>query len=324
MQNIYFATIEKCINTLNLQEDELIFCGQKVHLFNPILKKTIVIDDKAEAADNEINDWSVTFFKDSKFAQTFKLKVLKDELFKDSNEAKKIKDNSIAKIAIFMNMDAANSEIESLYYRNASWFLRGSETLTENDFDILPNEKRHIDGRGLALLYSTLDVKNPKRRILLLMLAVAYHEAFQQINENFAEALENPDNVIKIQDLYAEASIFNARYFFFNPIQLTKYPTYKCWQDFSDAYQLSIKYRETNEQLEQVHRILSYQKQEEDEISKREQLALRQEERHQLEQAKLEQQKNSDRLNFKIAGFGLLLSLFGIVEVIDTLIDWFK
>ena len=87
---------------------------------------------------------------------------------------------------------------------------------------------------------------------------------------------------------------------------------------------MSIKYRETNEQLEQVHRILSYQKQEEDEISKREQLALRQEELHQLEQAKLEQQKNSDRLNFKIAGFGLLLSLFGIVEVIDTLMDWFK
>ncbi|MGP9712933.1 hypothetical protein, partial [Psychrobacter sp. AOP29-E1-7] len=168
-----------------------------------------------------------------------------------------------------------------------------------------------------------LDIKNPKRRILLLMLAVAYHEAFQQINENLAEVLENPDNVIKIQDLYAEASIFNARYFFFNPIQLTKYPTYKCWQDFSEAYQLSIKYRETNEQLEQVHRILSYQKQEKDEVSKREQLELRQEEQYQLEQAKLEQQKNSDRLNFKIAGFGLILSFFGIIEVINTLMEWF-
>lgn len=245
MSNIYFAVIEKSVNKLNLQEKELMFCGQKVHLFNPILKKTIVIDDKAKPTDNEINDWSVTFFKDSKFSQTFKLKVLKKELFEDSKEVKKIKDNCIAKIAIFMNIDTTNSENESLYYKNASWFLRGSETLTENDFNILPNEKRHIDGRGLALFYNTLDIKNPKRRILLLMLAVAYHEAFQQINENLAEVLENPDNVIKIQDLYAEASIFNARYFFFNPIQLTKYPTYKCWQDFSEAYQLSIKYRET-------------------------------------------------------------------------------
>lgn len=324
MSNIYFAVIEKSVNKINLQEKELIFCGQKVHLFNPILKKTIVIDDKAKPTDNEINDWSVTFFKDSKFSQTFKLKVLRKEIFKDSKEVKKIKDNDIAKIAIFMNTDTSNSENESLYYKNASWFLRGSETLTEKDFDILPNEKRHIDGRGLALFYNTLDIKNPKRRMLLLMLAVAYHEAFQQINENLAEVLENTDNVIKIQDLYAEASIFNARYFFFNPIQLTKYPTYKCWQDFSEAYQLSIKYRETNEQLEQVHRILSYQKQEKDEISKREQLKLRQEEQYQLEQAKLEQQKNSDRLNFKIAGFGLILSFFGIIEVIDTLMGWFK
>lgn len=38
MSNIYFAVIEKSVNKLNLQE-ELIFCGQKVHLFNPILKK---------------------------------------------------------------------------------------------------------------------------------------------------------------------------------------------------------------------------------------------------------------------------------------------
>ena len=38
MQNIYFATIEKCINTLNLQEDELIFCGQKAveDIFSPL------------------------------------------------------------------------------------------------------------------------------------------------------------------------------------------------------------------------------------------------------------------------------------------------
>ena len=324
MSNVYFAAIQKSNTALNLQENEMFFCGQNVHLFNPILKKTIVIDDKSASADNEINNWSVTFFKDSSFSQTFDLKVLKKEIFKESKEVKKIKDNSIAKIAIFMNMEKANSETELLYCRNASWFLRGSETLTENDFNILPNEKRHIDGRGLALFYNTLDIKNPKRRILLLMLAVAYHEAFQQINENLAEALEHPDNVTKIQDLYAEASIFNARYFFFNPIQLTKYPTYKCWQDFSEAYQLSIKYREINEQLEQVHRILSYQKQERDENNKREQLALRQEEQYQLEQAKLEQQKNSDRLNFKIAGFGLILSFFGIIEVIDTLMGWFK
>lgn len=156
------------------------------------------------------------------------------------------------------------------------------------------------------------------------MLAVAYHEAFQQINEKLAEALEYPDDVKKIQDLYAEASIFNARYFFFNPIQLTKYPTYRCWQDFSEAYQLAIRYRETNEQLEQVYRILRYQKQEKDEINKHEQLKLRQEGQHQLEQAKLEQQKNSDKLNFKIAAFGLILSLFGLVEVLDTLVGWFN
>ena len=324
MSNIYFATIEKSNDTLDEEKKDLIFCGQKVHLFNPILKETIIIDDSSISNDNRMNDWSVTFFKDSIFSQTLKLRVLKKELFKDSKEAKNVTGSIVSKIAIFMDLEKSNLGNEEIYCKNASWFLRGSETLKEDDFTALPNEKRHIDGRGLALFFNTSDIKNPKRRVLLLMLAVAYHEAFQQINEKLAEALEYPDDVKKIQDLYAEASIFNARYFFFNPIQLTKYPTYRCWQDFSEAYQLAIRYRETNEQLEQVYRILRYQKQEKDEINKHEQLKLRQEGQHQLEQAKLEQQKNSDRLNFKIAAFGLILSLFGLVEVLDTLVGWFN
>ncbi|SUD91310.1 hypothetical protein [Psychrobacter phenylpyruvicus] len=62
MPDAFFATIRKVENKL-LSDDEVIFCGQGIHIFNPILKDTLIIDDRSDCTENQLNKWTVTFLK---------------------------------------------------------------------------------------------------------------------------------------------------------------------------------------------------------------------------------------------------------------------
>ena len=336
MSDTYFAVIKEVEDKLLSNGKEVRFCGQGIHIFNPILKDTLIIEDQLNSGNNELNSWTVTFFKDSTFSQTLKLEIKSNQLFKSINEAKVKDEDVISKVALFINSENLSEENVSLRCTNASWFIRGSETFTKDCLQVFSNQKRFIDGRGLVLFSDKADIKEPKRRVLLLMLVLAYQLAFQQINEELADALDRFDfngkddsKIKKLDDLYAEASLFNARNYFFNPIQLSKYPTYKCWEDFREAFQLPMKYRETNEQISQVHSILNHQRQKlEDADRQKEIVEYRkeqqkvEEERQKLDEARLEQQKSTDKLNSRIGMFGLFLSLIGIIEVFDVLKGW--
>ncbi|WP_299068134.1 hypothetical protein [uncultured Psychrobacter sp.] len=124
------------------------------------------------------------------------------------------KETVVANIALVDGLSKA--EDITHICESASKFVCNNKAVTKEHLKNLPSERRYIDGKGLILLkkYSsnTGEVDQPKRQILLLMLAVAYYQAFQQISEELALALalEKSDEVDKIEELYESAARFNA------------------------------------------------------------------------------------------------------------------
>lgn len=300
----YFAIVERQKSRMFDETSWPKFCGKNLKIFNTILTNTLEIEEVYQS--DIINNWKVTFFKDSHFSQTLEFKVVQDDFFDKKPDVVALsgvdRDVISAKIAIITSSNELKKEH---YCKNASWFVRESLTLKQDNLKELPSEWRHVDGRGMVLLEKHNSLDQPKRKVLLLMLAVAYSQAFQQINEELANALKPPANLENIEELYERAAEFNARYYFFNPVKLTNYPTYNCWQDIREAYQLPVQYSELNEQIEQVHSILSHRKKQKDDI-----------------ESQSRQQKN-EKWYKNITLVGLLLSVLGLIEVLDTLIKRF-
>lgn len=181
----------------------------------------------------------------------------------------------------------------------ASQFIRGSGTLDKEQLKELPNEWRSIDGRGLALFGKKSNfVAQAKREIFLVMFGIAYYRALQQINDDLATMLLGKYDIEQLDELYKDASEFNACYYFHNPIEFSRYPTFKAWQDIREAYHLQAKNQEVTSQLVQVHQILSYRQQK-------------------------QENQISETRNNRLAFLGILLSALGIIEVIDVLKNWF-
>lgn len=300
---IHYAIIKNRANpTLDNAGEVLLFCGDNIHLFNPILKKTLLIkEDTAYQKGNVVkyDGWVATFFKDSKYAQTLELEVVDKNVDQDNPEGYR---EYLSRVVIVNNTDKSEEgkiafvEGISFYREDASQFIRGSDSLKAESLTEFSNEWRHVDGRGLLLFNSREDLKQPRRATLILMLAIAYFRAFQKINEELAEALESTDDIRKIEDIYSVASKFNARYYFFNPIQVSSYHTYKCWEEIRDAFDLQNKYQETNEQIQQVHQILSHMNQKKQEVK-------------------------TQKWNKTITYIGLALAVLGSVEAIKTIYE---
>ena len=318
--NGYFAVIQREKSEQEKQLSWPQFCGNNLKIFNTILTETMDIvekdaltkldSNKTQSPDTEVlNNWEVTFFKDSPFAQHLTLKVVHEGFFESKPDVVKIsqidRDNIAAKVALITQTNPHNSEE---HCKNACWFVCGNQAIKQEHLQELPREWRHVDGNGLILLDKFAKLDYPKKQILMLMLALAYTQAFEIISEKLAAALSprhyegnslsTMDQVKDIEKLYADAAQFNARYYFFNPVKISNYPTFKCWQDIREAYQLQTQYHELNQQIEQVHDILSYQQ------KKREDLA-------------------NERWYKKITIVGLFLSGLGLINVIDILIKNF-
>ena len=305
---IYYAIIK---NREDIKAENIfdvpIFCGNNINLFNPILKKTISIQGESES-ENEYDSWIATFFKDSQYAQTLELEVVDKENYKQIPQDLK---KDIARIVVITNTDESDEGMKTFgddiekYCEEASQFIRGSNSLKFGNLTQISNGWRHIDGRGLLIVNKYRCIKQSKRATLLLMLAIGYYQAFQNINEQLAEVLSLPHNVDRVDELFSIASEFDARYYFFNPIQVSNFHTYKCWENIRDAYDLQLKYLETNEQIQQVHLILNHRTQKKEEAV-----------RH-------IQQEKDDKWTKKITTFAVILSVLGLIEVAHTLKEWF-
>lgn len=281
------------------------FCDSKLEFFNPIFLKTLGISETH--CDGQSLDWKVTFFNGSDYAHTLSVITTSTDILQSKEDVEPTYRNKseplLAKVSLMTSV--RDTELDNLC-KQASWFIRGSETFTADQLQTLSNGWRQVDGRGMVLFERYNYLNQPKRLILLLMLAIAYFQAFQAIHEKLANILETHDNLEELEKLYAEAAEFNARFYFANPIQLTRYPTYRAWQDISNAYQLPQKHREVTEQIIQVHQILNHRKQQ------------------QLLQEKEAEKKIADKRNYRITMIGVVLSILGLIEVIDVVIGWIR
>ena len=300
----YFAVINRETGEGNEQKWPQ-FCDKNLKIFNSILTDTLEIEE--EYKQDGLNDWKVTFFKDSPFSQTLALQTVDEQSLTGTmcsiTTSKVNKETVVANIALVDGLSKA--EDITHICESASKFVCNNKVVTKEHLKNLPSERRYIDGKGLILLkkYSsnTGEVDQPKRQILLLMLAVAYYQAFQQISEELALALEKSDEVDKIEELYESAARFNARYYFFNPVKINNYATFTCWQDIRDAYKLQTQYHELNQQIEQVHSILGHRRKQRE------------------EKESIERQQENESWYKNITLLGVFLSVLGLVEVADKL-----
>lgn len=294
MKKITFLRLE--VENLVVKNRGLSLCGQNVWMLNPILKEQIEVEESVE----DDFEMKISFFTKSRFCQTISCRkagfwdVTSD---KECIEPPKSGSIVLGKIAIAVSVQE-NDIKQGILLQRASKFIRKSETLNEEELKELPNEWRSLDGRGLVLFGKNCFVAQAKREIFLVMLGLAYYRALQQINDELARMLLENYTIEQLDELYKDASEFNACYYFHNPIEFFRYPTFKAWQDIREAYHLQAKNQEVTSQLVQVHQILSYRQQ------------------------KKENQISETRNN-RLAFLGILLSALGIIEVIDVLKNWF-
>ena len=312
-----FAVIENKTERNKCQRgviDENHDCSQKLgssklKIFNSILTDTLEI--KEEYKENALNNWTVTFFNDSVFEQTIALKVVDENYFTkaySSNCYKENEDLQVASVALYDNF--SNSECKNNIIKRASKFVCNNVALNEASFTNAPSELRYVDGKGMIILKkyqsTNKNLDQPKREVLLLMLAIAYHQAFQEIGEGLASALEKSVEFDEIEELYENAAQFNARYYFFNPVKIKNYHTFVCWEHIRESYQLEKQYREVNEQIKQVHSILSHRRKQRE------------------EKENFERQQENETWYKNITILGVILSLFGLLDVADKLNRIFK
>lgn len=293
------------------------FCGKQLQMFNPILTDTMVIE---ETCADKLSNWKVTFFCGSTFSQTLSFELLKkvyaecksefDSYYPEIQEKTKV--GLSAKVAIITNVSTDTLDDDC---QRASWFVRNSSTLKQEHLKILPSQWRHIDGRGLVLLEKfDGNMHQAKRIILLQMLALAYYQSFQQINERLSEAVDKSD-IKEIEELYESATEFSARYYFFNPVQFSRYPTYRAWHDISLAYELNDKYEETLKQIQQVYSIMNYRYERRLEADKETKANLEKEREKTELRYKERQQRAAEKRNYLLAIFGLIISIISLYDV---------
>lgn len=298
------------------------FLGNQFKLLNPILLDTTAISP----TDANPSSWEVGFFQGSPFAQHLRIDFMdvgaveEQEIDKFLFAHSRQSQEWISRVFFAAHDQNAPITAENItspsaaLLRKASLFIRNSKTLSFSELNILSNSLRYIDSRGMMIFsyYANENTRKHNYRLaLLLMLGHAYRLAMQQISESLAEILKNQE-IEKLDALYREAATFNARFYFAQPIRLNNYPSASAWEDIRDSLQLEAQNQEISRQITQVHQILSHCQSKEEQSREKEQA--------EREKIQLQQMEKSNR---KIALFGTIISLIGLVEVANTLMEWF-
>ncbi|MBE2893475.1 hypothetical protein HPC40_00115 [Pasteurellaceae bacterium NCTC 11878] len=136
--------------------------------------------------------------------------------------------------------------------------IRGSKAIKSNDFISYPSHRAYIDGRGFCF-YSHIDGQKDhfKRQLLLQALAYAYLGAIECIADRLAQEINSKNcNIEELNQLYIEATKFNAILFFHQPVLMKNPSLCECWKVFDNALEVSQSAQELLTQLANVHYIL--------------------------------------------------------------------
>jgi hypothetical protein len=294
--------------------NELKLFGGNFKLLNPILLKSMAIQ---EISNKDTKIWKVSFFIGSRFVQNLKV-IITNELeisdFKEFNrklmqmiDCSNFKD-VLLKVAITSFDKYKNNKSQNIL--QVSQFIRGSSTLEDNHIKEIDTGFEYFDSYGMFIA-SNASTQN-YRIVILEMLGLAYRSAMQQISEQLSQVLET-NNIEKLNELYADAAKFNAQFYFNQTVAFNNQSTAITWEKINSSLKLQQQNTELTNQITQVHQILTHRHSREEQILEKQQTA----------QDNLHMKKLAE-LNKKITIWALVISAFGLVGAIDTIIKWFK
>ncbi|MGC6405554.1 hypothetical protein ACNO7K_03790, partial [Bisgaard Taxon 45] len=137
--------------------------------------------------------------------------------------------------------------------------LRASKAIKKNDFTEYPSHLEHIDGRGISFFSKIPEQKyNFQRQIILYSLAYSYLSAIEMISNELAQMVNCTNcNIDTLNQLYIEATKFNAIFFFHQPVLIKNPSLTETWKYIDKVLEINNSSNELLEQLSNVHYILN-------------------------------------------------------------------
>lgn len=165
-------------------------------------------------------------------------------------------------------LDDSNSpdtKNDDWFYHTASLWLRDSYSLHSRSYKNLGSGKIAIDGKGLAFLaLAKEDIisqggRNPKalnqfERLLLLQALAKSYQHIQQ--EQITELAMHCQDFKKVETLYRQTALFNARFFFSQPVNMSNRELPLAWDALGRRYRLSAFNKEIISQMNDVQKLL--------------------------------------------------------------------
>lgn len=219
--------------------EALMISGNKIaFLQEPLLRS---LDAQMKKTDQG-EYWRLCFFRGSEFEVKLFVCISQNEPEKGNYDAK----------AIWQHL-AEEQPIDELAKKASQW-LRGSNTLTTDAYQLKSNRYLAVDGSGLSMI-STFNLQSTfMRSLLLLSLATAYQIRMEAITNELAYCKEGSK---ELTSLTAKASKFNAKYYFRHPVALKNIELPYIWDEIASRMRINEQDDELNQQLTALYQIVN-------------------------------------------------------------------
>ncbi len=200
--------------------------------------------------------------------------------------------------------DIKTTDLNNSLFESISKNIRGSKSLTLENYVDHTSGKYCIDGSGIVWVSEIKDDPNAQRFIYVYLLARAYEIAMQRLIQEFAEIQVNykdisEEDVLKLKHAYYKVCKFNILHFTNFPVKSQHNLFKKIWDDLSKHFKLAEINHEISKQALEFKNIIEFEA-----IEQRNKL-----EKLQFEQTnKIEKDKNS-----KIQRYFIILAIIPII-----------
>ena len=264
--------------TLNLTRAPLTIGGAEVKFLKEALRLGCRFFKLETDASIRAEIWQLEFFTDTRFACT--MFVISRPLM--PNEAPDQVTNALFnELASALNLSTSAgllidsgrliwqaSPFEAETVAVASKYMRGTNSLTAQDFEERGGRRLSFEPRGLALISDANNVSEIFQRYsLLLALLRASQFAIDSAVDALSELAAQPPSAAASQKLSAlrrDSLVFAARFLFARPVRLDTVNLRFVWARLSDVNHLRETHVELIEQLDAVHSLLLHDEEKRD------------------------------------------------------------
>lgn len=222
--------------------EELKIDGKPINFLQNPLIKGFKGKQKVKPITNK-KYWRLEFFGNTAF---------KTNIFVTFFPTKPEDKNAIAR-AIWQDLDQ-NQEPNEEHYKNASQWLRDSNSLKQKDYEERSNRYICIDGMGISMIGKTFEKKTFERAIILLSLAVAYRIQIEKLMNMLSDCQPNKK---ELENLVHNALLFNAQCYFRHPVKMENSELPLIWDAIIDRLRIENFNKELIEQTQVLYRIIS-------------------------------------------------------------------